>query len=184
MPRTATKLTQDATALGLDVSVNEVFLLHGTKPENVLAILQNGLNERFSGGLFGNGVYAAEDASKMDQYCTEDNGQSAHKALHKCLHGSKSRPRGAVYYCFACRSMLGIPVLTKDGTTNATSSDAVFQGGGQRELAYILGSNPPIHYHTLIAEAGPGCRVVRHREFIFFHAERIVPEYLIAFQRG
>jgi len=32
--------------------INESWLLHGTKPESVLGLLQNGLNERFSGGMF------------------------------------------------------------------------------------------------------------------------------------
>jgi len=37
----------------LDESVNEVRLLHGTKPELVLSILTNGMNERFAGSSAG-----------------------------------------------------------------------------------------------------------------------------------
>ena len=43
-------------------------LLHGTKPDIVPVICANGLNERFSGGLFGNGTYLGEDVEKIDQY--------------------------------------------------------------------------------------------------------------------
>ena len=44
---------------GCDAEAREQFLLHGTKPETLLAILANGPNERFSSGLFGNGTYCA-----------------------------------------------------------------------------------------------------------------------------
>ena len=44
---------------GGDAEAREQFLLHGTKPETLLAILANGPNERFSSGLFGNGTYCA-----------------------------------------------------------------------------------------------------------------------------
>lgn len=37
------------------------YLTHGTSPESLLSILQGGLNERFSGGLFGQGTYLAEE---------------------------------------------------------------------------------------------------------------------------
>lgn len=40
----------------LDASINETFLLHGTKPESLLTVLSNGLSEKFSDGLFGEGI--------------------------------------------------------------------------------------------------------------------------------
>ena len=46
----------------LEDDVCEQWLLHGTKKDNLLDILSNGPNERYSGGLFGNGTYLAEDA--------------------------------------------------------------------------------------------------------------------------
>ena len=52
----------------------------------------------------------------------------------------------------------------------------------ERELAGVPGVQPPVHYHSLIAEKGPGHD--RHREFVVFHAsENVCPEYLIAYQR-
>lgn len=47
----------------LDANVNEKWFLHGTKPDFVIPILNDGLNERLSGGLFGKGIYLAEDAA-------------------------------------------------------------------------------------------------------------------------
>ena len=42
----------------LNKKLNEVILLHGTKPETLMPILAQGLNERFCGGLFGAGSMA------------------------------------------------------------------------------------------------------------------------------
>ncbi len=70
---------QPAMASGLPGSlcleVNETYLLSGTKPEHLLAILHNGLNPKLSAlsGAFGAGVYLAEEAAKIDQYTTPDS---------------------------------------------------------------------------------------------------------------
>ena len=39
--------------MSCDTSINEVFLLHGTKPDILFNVLSNGLDEGFSDGLFG-----------------------------------------------------------------------------------------------------------------------------------
>lgn len=50
-----------------------------------------------------------------------------------------------------------------------------------RELAPIPNVQPPIPYHSLIAEKGRG--LVRYREFILFHGEYVLPEFLLAYHR-
>jgi len=183
LPQTEARLTHVAQALDVDLQVNETFLWHGTLPENVLAILQNGLNERFSEGTFGQGIYACEDSAKMDQYCMPDDGKDTKlKNLRTCLSGETDLP-APVFYAFACRTILGVPTHTKDGEKDMNSGGAIYSGSSQRELAYIPGTDPPVHFHTLIVEAGTGCKLLRHREVVAFHAERIVPEYLVAFSR-
>ena len=62
----------DMPGPALDPHCNEVWLLHGTKPENAVTLIQTGLNERFSNGLFGSGSYLGEQIDKVDQYCTAD----------------------------------------------------------------------------------------------------------------
>ena len=80
------------TDLILDAEINEKLLLHGTKPETVLPILANGLNERFCGGLFGHGTYLAEEVEKIDQYVHIDTdfdaGSGPRAELHARLYGS------------------------------------------------------------------------------------------------
>ena len=43
-----------------------------------------------------------------------------------------------------------------------------------RELSVAKGSKPSMHYSALVVETGG--RVKRHREFIIFHSEQILPE--------
>ena len=77
-----------------------------------------------------------------------------------------------VYYLFLCRVAIGQPVFTKDGSTNKDSGEAFWApGADEKELRTVPGVAPPFHFHSLIAEAGPGCRVDRYREFIVFHDE-------------
>lgn len=168
----------------LVTDVNEVRLVHGSKPETILPILTNGLNERFSVGLFGAASYLAEDAGKTDHYVTSDKRLGQVKELHdRLFRDGVHHPNEPLYYIFVCRVVLGHVVRTQDGETdmNAHARRQIFAAGGQRELATIPGVSPPIHHHALLAECGG--RIHRYREFMQFHASRIYPEYLIAYKR-
>eukprot|EP00397_Hematodinium_sp_SG-2012_P000261 GEMP01000261.1.p1 GENE.GEMP01000261.1~~GEMP01000261.1.p1 ORF type:complete len:1338 (+),score=346.47 GEMP01000261.1:3553-7566(+) len=154
----------------LDPTINEVYLSHGTGPDIIMNILTAGLNERFARqGLFGHGIYFAEDVAKNDQYVSQDMKYDGSSMLHKCLYDKCGiRHPGNVYYIFLCRVVLGVPWVTK--------SDF-----GGRELKQIPNSSPPVLYHSLLAETGG--QIQRYREFVQFHGGRIYPEYLIAYQR-
>jgi hypothetical protein len=52
---TALQAAASRLPASLRASVNEAYLLHGTSPEVVLSLLSDGVNERFSGGIFGHG---------------------------------------------------------------------------------------------------------------------------------
>jgi len=163
--------------------VNEVRLLHGTKPQNVRTLLTNGLNERFSGGMFGCGSYLAEDAGKNDQYCTKDAGaRRPLQDLHRRLYRDGVEHPGDVFYLFLCRVVMGVFVRSQTGDGNAKSMDGgrpVFATEQRRELAPIGGG--PCHYHSLLVELGG--QISRYREIVQFHDARIYPEYLLAYQR-
>jgi len=181
----------------LDDEVNETMLMHGTKPQFLLDILANGPNERYSGAtgaLFGHGMYFAEDADKVDQYVAVDKEfirqQGPSKgALHARLYpGGRSGNEhpGNVYYMLLCRVALGHYVRTRDKAPTCKSIDGgggepVFARENPRELATVPQVTPPIHYHALLGETGPGH--LRHREVVCFHGEYLYPEYLLGVQR-
>ena len=56
LPPISTKLQQayrGIDEMAVDSNLNEVFLLHGTKPDLLFKVLSNGLDEGFSDGNFG-----------------------------------------------------------------------------------------------------------------------------------
>lgn len=169
---------------------NEKVLLHGTRPETLLTLLQNGLSERFSKGLFGNGSYLAEDPSKIDQYCTPDTqeGEGLDLLHQKLFEECDVKPVKNMFYAIVCRAALGFPVYTKDAKTNLEPPhNDIFANDERRELGLIPESGElPIHYHSLIAEKGPsseGYQCARHREFVVFDSSRIIEEYIIGYIR-
>eukprot|EP00930_Biecheleria_cincta_P029093 TRINITY_DN2024_c0_g4_i1.p1 TRINITY_DN2024_c0_g4~~TRINITY_DN2024_c0_g4_i1.p1 ORF type:complete len:953 (-),score=125.93 TRINITY_DN2024_c0_g4_i1:132-2801(-) len=195
VPSVPTILDSQAELLGVDQATNEKVLLHGTKPELLLSILQNGLNERYTSvGLFGLGLYLAEDPSKTDQYCTADTADHSDlDELHDMLYAKAGIEHPAragesqVFYKLVCRALLGYPAITKDGECSIHDpTKLIYATFDKRECADIPGSSPSIPHHSLIVEKGPvseGYIVVRHREFVQFHAQRVLPEYLIAYTR-
>uniref|UniRef100_A0A7S4T592 Poly [ADP-ribose] polymerase n=1 Tax=Alexandrium monilatum TaxID=311494 RepID=A0A7S4T592_9DINO len=106
---------------GLDGGINELYLTHGTKPEVVLSVISGGLNERYSGGVFGHGTYFAEDLGKNDQYVTEDVKFGDHAELHKELYSHVRHP-GKVFYVFLCRVAFGHFCTTRDARTDSSGA--------------------------------------------------------------
>ena len=97
---------------------------------------------------------------------------------------------GNVYYVLVCRVALGHYVRTRDAAPRVESVDGAgggaaaapcFERENTRELARVPNVNPPIHYHALLGEKGPGH--LRHREVVLFHGEYLYPEYLLGVHR-
>mmetsp|Transcript_65330 Transcript_65330/g.105856 ORF Transcript_65330/g.105856 Transcript_65330/m.105856 type:complete len:164 (+) Transcript_65330:2-493(+) len=162
----------------MEHSCNEVRLLHGTKPDVVLSILKNGMNERFAGSAagtaFGDGSYFADDAGKIDQYVTPDTAYSQANPLHKQLYNESHKHPGNVFYAMVCRVALGHSVQYKE--MHETSFNPISK---RRELCNIPNTAPPTPYHSLVAAAG----IYRYNEYVVFHSDHTYPEYLLAFQR-
>ena len=65
-----TEATGKLHNVSLDSQINEVYLLHGTTVEPLKDILESGLSAKHcTGGLFGKGIYFAEDAAKNHHVC-------------------------------------------------------------------------------------------------------------------
>ncbi|XP_069131153.1 protein mono-ADP-ribosyltransferase PARP14-like [Argopecten irradians] len=64
--------------------INEHYLFHGTRLDNIEKVLSQGLDNRMAGdnAMFGAGVYAAESSTKADQYSdSKDNRTSSPKKM-------------------------------------------------------------------------------------------------------
>eukprot|EP00930_Biecheleria_cincta_P076675 TRINITY_DN63886_c0_g1_i1.p1 TRINITY_DN63886_c0_g1~~TRINITY_DN63886_c0_g1_i1.p1 ORF type:complete len:641 (-),score=91.25 TRINITY_DN63886_c0_g1_i1:288-2210(-) len=191
VPKVKSKLDAAIRWLGgAEEACNEQILLHGTKPENLVGIIHNGLSEKICRGLLGHGVYLAEDPSKMDQYCTADDVAAGTKnlsQLHSWLYSADNPHPGRVFYAVVCRVVLGMPICTKNGKTDLKPPHtSIFRASDKRELALIPKCESEISYHSLIAEPGPvedGYLLQRHREFVVFNCNRILEQYIVAFTR-
>lgn len=175
--------------------INEKLLLHGTKPQRVIPILHQGLSERLSSmkGVFGAGVYLAEDAEKIDQYTEPDKGEGSPgcEELHAALFppGGEANHCGEdLFYCFVVQTILGAAVHTQDGDTDCVNvGQKVFANAERRELNTIPGSSLPQRHHSMVVEISPagtkGSHVARYRELLSFSSARLRLAYLLAYRR-
>lgn len=150
----------------LDEDVNEVLLLHGTRPEVVAEILNKSLDPGMArkSGLFGAGTYFAEHPLKIDQYTTVDKGWAGASGrkhplrnLHQKLYPTPDLHPKNVRYALVCRVVLGKPEVTR-----------TYQS-----------SKPIGGLHSRLAELGRAIK--RFREFIIFDKDAIKIEYLVAY---
>ncbi len=138
-------------------SANEVRLLHGTDPQNLMGILHNGLNERMSGrgagSVFGEGIYLADDAAKADQYSkVEESSYQESNIRHKLLFPKADSFSRGMHYVLVCRAVLGFPIRSLDGikATTPVAGAPIFVTDNRRELSVIRGINPPLHHQSLV----------------------------------
>ena len=146
--------------------LNEYFLFHGTKYDQVDQIIDYGLDPQrggeAAGALFGYGTYFAENASKSDMYTTCDQCAARPSADGKCHH-----PTGL-------RCMIVAQVLLGK-TCPVTQGDSKRMRAHDRE-----DGKGPYDSHTALKRADGGC--VDHMEFIIFKEQRALVRFLIFYK--
>lgn len=165
--------------------INELYLFHGTKQKYVEAIRTTGFDERVSStGLFGTGIYFAENSSKSDEYVVpgQDN---VYPFFHSILYSLLLVILILLLllivrrycYMFICRVCLGTPYRT---------------GKPQQELR-----RPPCLLEDTTACAHPrfdsliGLKssdsqksfLQKYREFIVYDRNQCYPEFLVTYRR-
>eukprot|EP00929_Paragymnodinium_shiwhaense_P075215 TRINITY_DN38448_c0_g3_i1.p1 TRINITY_DN38448_c0_g3~~TRINITY_DN38448_c0_g3_i1.p1 ORF type:complete len:835 (+),score=209.77 TRINITY_DN38448_c0_g3_i1:101-2605(+) len=188
----------------LDASCGETVMLHGTKPQHLLALLDSGMKDRLSSGLgnmFGGGLYLGEDPEKIDQYTLPDTKyeQPGMEGLHARLFraGGNSHPDDDLFYCAVVRAAAGLPfhstgLLTKDykiadpskgevGQIDVQTKQEVFKNVDRRELADIPGVSPPLAYNSLAMHVGKALQ--RFRELVIFTDKAVYVDYIVAYKR-
>ena len=188
----------------LNKDVNEMFLLHSTKPDCLYDILFQGLDPaRSKDGIFGRGIYFAENAANSDKHAERDlrfEKESTIGKLHERIYNINSHPHPKqVCYCLVTRVILGkYYALTKDGMTRLNNGPT--RGGEDERDGQQLftsenrdslcpfkakqdnnGAGLSVTPSSLVAE--PGGRGNQFREFVVFDPDRIFVEYLVAYKR-
>ena len=148
------------------VDLNEYFLFHGTKYDQVEQIIDYGLDPQHSGdsagAMFGHGTYFAENASKSDFYTTCDQCAATLSADGKCHH-----PTG-IRCMIVTQVLLGQTCPETQGDSNRMRARDREDGKG------------PYDSHTALKRADGGC--VDHMEFIIFKEQRALVRFVIFYK--
>lgn len=131
---------------------NEKMLFHGSPFIN--AIIQKGFDERhaWQGGMFGAGIYFAENSSKSNQYVYGIGGSGCH------VHQDKS--------CYQChRSLLLCRVVL---------------GKSFLQFSALKISHSPPGHHSVIGR--PSVGGLHFPEYVIYRGEQAYPEYLVTYQ--
>jgi len=133
-------------------SANERMLFHGSP--FIQAIIQKGFDERhaYIGGMFGAGIYFAENSSKSNQYVWGIGGGTG---CHE--HRDKS--------CYVCRRQMLL--------CRVTLGKSFLQTNAQK-----LAHAPPGH-HSVVGR--PSIGGLCHPEYVIYRGEQSYPEYLITY---
>eukprot|EP00662_Eupelagonemidae_sp_cell21_P047321 gene47321-25648_t len=70
----------------------------------------------------------------------------------------------------------------RNDTWHDLGGESIWATGDKRELVCVKGIQPPTHHHSLIAELGQ--TIKRFREFVIFRSDRVLSDYLLAYQRA
>jgi chemotaxis protein histidine kinase CheA len=161
-PSSATQLDCYSAALWkafqIQIDVNEALLWHGTKPDLWDPISRQGLDERLaSNGMFGHGIYFAENSSKSDEYIVPDhNGNCYIFFVRVCL--------GEVHSTLAATSGMKRPPPRSDKPSALFDS---VRAECQEHAKY----------------GKPAAQLQRYRELIVFDRKLTYPELLVTFKR-
>jgi hypothetical protein len=151
-----------------DRGVNEFNLFHGTRPENASILASDGFDERLSrdNGLYGAGLYFAQDSCKSLQYCQATNAAGEHCILY-------------------CRVLMGEPFLTdrmhKKVVGKNTSGTKKIEKAERRPPDNPTTPGQP--YDSIFAEQGVAwAGNQKHNEFVVFEKSQVYPDYIIWFK--
>lgn len=169
-----------ATTTDGDGDVNEVWLFHGTTPENVQPICDDGLDEHFSpdSGLFGRGLYFTDVASKANQYVTPVRKNHGDFPTH-----------GGLFPMFVVRVCLGAPVGSEK---DPVVPSAVGRLKKKLLLGKSLGSPQAVAKEWAKEHVGRNRHSVIGRgigskdsglEYVVYYGEQTHVEYLMYYKR-
>ncbi|XP_054166448.1 poly [ADP-ribose] polymerase tankyrase-2-like [Oppia nitens] len=132
---------------------NERMLFHGSPFLN--AIIQKGFDERhaYIGGMFGAGIYFAENSSKSNQYVYG-------------IGGGTGCPQHKDRSCYVCKRQLLL--------CRVALGKSFFQFS-----ALKMAHSPPGHHSIIGRPSGGG---LTYPEYVIYRGEQAYPEYVITYQ--
>jgi len=162
----------------LDPHSNEYYLFHGTKWNVIDIVKKKGFDERVGSitGMFGAGIYLAENSSKSNQYipCPQCE-MGAIFTSGPCKCKNQTSPYGMLL----CRVILGdVHIAMKYDTK-------IYKGTKEKPVRRPPSkSNNEELYDSVMGESKlHGGDTLNYREFIVYDRLQVYPEYVIYFNR-
>ena len=187
--------------------VNETFLLHGSFPSALLAIMQAGFKTDMSQvgrQAYGAGIYQAEDVGKADQYASSQNswqldvalGLKTEEDVRAQMLGGSTKP--ITFYMLVTRTLLGCATHMADnegGRDNSSKRDLngalAFtewvwkdaKGEWHREHRIAPPYDSIIKEHSDTLRGRAQWKPRRYREFLVQGNDQVLPVMIVAYTR-
>merc|ERR1712187_554211 len=143
------------TELGLNASLNEFLMFHGTNPTAAASICENDFQLDRAGSnagtLYGRGLYFGERSTKADEYAGDDN-VGVYRGLYAML---------------LCRVVCGRCKYTEEVRPNLD------------DLLRDVGKEGP--YHSVIGDREKARGTFR--EFIIYDKNQVYPQFVVIYRR-
>lgn len=176
-PQLTKVLTVHPNGPATDLDANEFFLFHGLNVNSVIGITKFGFDPRFCSlqGMFGAGLYFAENSSKSNQYCHAGacTSSGAQASMCKCSYNDE-------LCLLVCRVTLGDPLV-----------ECIFRGNNPGDFWYNKRTEPKKAdqiniYNSVVGESkanyGPAAALML-REYIVYESSQVYPEYKLYYKR-
>ena len=171
------QVTKVLTGLTTDAVAQEYFLFHGLNENGVPGITRFGFDPRFCSlkGMFGAGIYFADNSSKANQYCHGGSCTASGFLTGRAQCRCKKTEEACM---MLCRVALGDPWMEIKYRGNKNPGDFWFEkrcevskpGGGV--------------YNSVIGESQVnGGSILLLREYVVYEASQTYPEYIIYYKR-
>lgn len=149
----------------LEPGLNEVFLYHGTSSDTADVIAEHGFDERVASlqGLYGAGIYFANQSCKASQYCEPKKADP--------LYLNMGQQKKDVKTLIVARVALGDPFYTMSSLSKQRRPP---------ERSTRTGWKPGLLYDSVVVNAGDNNQV--HRELILYDHKQAYPEYIVRFR--
>jgi hypothetical protein len=173
-------LTDSSSGPTTEPAANEFFLFHGLNSSHVPGICKFGFDPRFCSlnGMFGGGVYFAENSSKCNQY--NHVGACAVSGYKDTTAGAKCKcKKQDLVQMLLPRVLLGHPLV--EGLYRGNSPGDYWHG--RRQEPEKPGGG---FYNSVLGESktnfGPKA-TLQLREYVIYESSQVYPEYLLFYRR-
>ena len=167
------------TGSSTDQAANEYFLFHGLNENGIPGITRFGFDPRYCSlkGMFGAGLYFADNSSKANQYCHGGSCTASGFLTGRAQCRCKKSEEACV---LLCRVALGDPFIEKRYRGN---SDGDYWFGRRKEVEKTKRGQTGV-YNSVIGESKTnGGNTLMLREYVVYDSAQVYPEYIVYYER-